>query len=95
MMQITVTQFLIWVVIAIIIGVIGELIAGRRAPNGIIGSIVLGFFSILLIVGVFHFSIQGEPMLEGVPLISSIIGAAILVTLWSSLAYPAFSARRV
>jgi uncharacterized membrane protein YeaQ/YmgE (transglycosylase-associated protein family) len=87
-MQLTVTQFLIWLIIAIIVGILGELLAGRRAPNGFIGSIVLGFFSILLIVGVFHFSIQGEPTVAGVPVISAIIGSAILVTLWSSLAYP-------
>src|SRR5437763_17201810 len=75
------------IIIAAIIGLLGELLAGRRAPAGILGAIMLGLFSIFLIVGFFHFHIIGEPLLEGVPLISTIIAAAILVVIWSSIAY--------
>jgi uncharacterized membrane protein YeaQ/YmgE (transglycosylase-associated protein family) len=67
--------------------VLGELIARRRAPDGIIGAVVLGFLAIFLVAGVFHFSIAGEPKLEGVPIISSVIAAAILVAIWSGFAY--------
>jgi uncharacterized membrane protein YeaQ/YmgE (transglycosylase-associated protein family) len=86
-MTITFTALLIWLVIAAIIGLLGEVLARRRAPDGIIGAIVLGFLAIILIVGVFHFHIAGEPTIEGVPLISSIIAAVILVVLWSSFGY--------
>lgn len=86
-MVITFTTLLLWLLIAILVGFIGELIAGRRAPDGIIGAIIVGFLAIFLIVGVFHFAIAGEPTLAGVPLISSIIVAAILVVLWSGFAY--------
>lgn len=86
-MTITLGAILVWLIIAAIVGVIGELIARRRAPDGIIGAIVVGFVAILLIVGVLHVHIAGEPMLNGVPLISSIIVAAILVFLWSRFAY--------
>jgi len=86
-MAITFTQLLIWLIIAAIVGVIGELIAGRRAPDGIIGAIIIGFLAIFLIVGVLHFHIGDEPTLNGVPLISSIIVAAILVFLFSRFAY--------
>jgi uncharacterized membrane protein YeaQ/YmgE (transglycosylase-associated protein family) len=48
---------------------------------------MVGLFAIFLIVGFFHFSIDGEPKLEGVPLISTIIAAVILVIIWSSLSY--------
>ena len=86
-MTITFTQLAIWILIAALIGIIGEIIAGRRAPAGILGAIMVGLFSIFLIVGFFHFHISGEPSLEGVPLISTIIAAVILVAIWSSLAY--------
>jgi uncharacterized membrane protein YeaQ/YmgE (transglycosylase-associated protein family) len=86
-MTITFTGLLIWIIIAVLIGVVGELIARRRAPDGIIGAALLGFLAIFLIVGVFHFSIAGEPTLEGVPLVSSIIAAALLVLIWSGFAY--------
>jgi len=81
------TQIFIWILIAAVVGVVGELLARRRAPDGIVGAIVIGFIAIVLIVGVFHFSIAGEPKLNGVPLISSIIVAAVLVAIWSGFAY--------
>lgn len=86
-MVITFTTLLVWLIIAAIVGVLGELIAHRRVPDGIIGAIIVGFLAIFLIVGVLHFAIAGEPTLEGVPLISSIIAAALLVALWSGFAY--------
>ncbi len=81
------TTLLIWLLIAAIVGVIGELIAQRRAPSGIIGAIVVGFLAIFLLVGVLHLHIPGEPFWYGVPLISSILVAAILVAIWSGFAY--------
>ena len=89
-MTITFTNLIIWLIIAAIVGILGELIARRRAPDGILGAIVVGFLAILLIVGVLHFHIAGEPTINGVPLISSIIAAAILVFLWSAFAYRSY-----
>jgi uncharacterized membrane protein YeaQ/YmgE (transglycosylase-associated protein family) len=86
-MTISLPQVFIWIIIAAVVGVVGELIARRRAPDGIIGAIILGFLAIFIVVGLFHFHIAGEPFLGGVPLISSIIAAAILVAIWSAFAY--------
>src|SRR6266700_1822531 len=86
-MEISFTQVLIWIVIAALVGVVGELLARRRAPDGIIGAILVGLLAIFLIVGVFHFRITGEPLLGGVPLISAIIVSALLVGVWSGFAY--------
>ncbi|HEU5375550.1 MAG TPA: transglycosylase [Ktedonobacteraceae bacterium] len=86
-MNISFTQVLIWIVLAALVGVVGELLARRRAPDGIAGAILVGFLAIVLIVGVFHFHITGEPLLGGVPLISSVIVAALLVAIWSGFAY--------
>jgi uncharacterized membrane protein YeaQ/YmgE (transglycosylase-associated protein family) len=92
-MTLTAIQFIVWLIIAAVVGFIGELIAGRRAPDGILGSIMVGLFAIFLIVGFFHFSIQGEPRLEGVPVISTIIAAAMVVAFWSSIAYRFYGRR--
>ncbi len=86
-MTISLLDLIIWLIIAAIVGFIGELIARRRAPDGIVGAIIVGFIAIFLIVGVFHFHIQGEPTINNVPIISSIIAAAILVFIWSAFAY--------
>ena len=93
-MTVTFTQLIIWIIIAALIGIIGEFIAGRRAPAGIVGAIMIGLLSIFLIVGFFHFHIVGEPTIEGVPLISTIIAAVILVAIWSSVAYRREGSRR-
>jgi uncharacterized membrane protein YeaQ/YmgE (transglycosylase-associated protein family) len=86
-MEISFTQMFIWIIIAALVGVVGELLARRRAPDGIVGAIIVGFLAIFLIVGIFHFHITGEPVLDGVPLISTIIVAALLVAVWSGFAY--------
>jgi uncharacterized membrane protein YeaQ/YmgE (transglycosylase-associated protein family) len=86
-MEISLTQVLIWIIIAVLVGVVGELLARRRAPDGIVGAILVGLLAIFLIVGVFHFHIAGEPFLGGVPLISTIIVAALMVAMWSGFAY--------
>ena len=85
--SISFTQVLIWILIVAVVGVVGELLARRRTPDGIVGAIIVGLLAIFLIVGVFHFQIIGEPKLDNVPLISSIIVAAILVAIWSGFAY--------
>ena len=69
------------------VGIVGEVLARRRTPDGLLGAILVGFIAIFLIVGIFHFAIAGEPKVAGVPLISSVIAAAILVALWSGFAY--------
>jgi uncharacterized membrane protein YeaQ/YmgE (transglycosylase-associated protein family) len=86
-MVVTATQFLLWVVIAAIIGLIAEFLTGRRAPAGFLGSIMVGLFAIFLIVGFFKFQIENEPIVEHVPIISAIIAAVIVVVIWTSLAY--------
>ncbi len=86
-MVITLGSLIIWLIIAAIVGFVGELLARRRTPFGLVGAIVLGFIAIFLVVGVFHIHIVGEPTLNGVPLFTSIIAAAILVFIWSAFAY--------
>src|SRR5262249_56415689 len=83
-MNVTVAQLLVGMAVAAIVGIVGELIAGRRGPHGFIGATLLGWLAIFLIVGVFHFHISGEPVWEGVPVISSIIAAVVLAGLFSA-----------
>lgn len=86
--MITFTQLIIWIIIAAVVGFVGELIARRRAPDGIIGAIILGLIAIFLVVGLLHFQLfAADPKIAGVPLITSIIVAAILVFIWSRFAY--------
>ena len=49
-MVITLTQFVVWLIIAALVGILAEFISGRRAPAGILGAIMVGLFAIFLIV---------------------------------------------
>lgn len=86
-MVITISSLIVWLLIAAIVGFLGELLARRRTPFGILGAIILGFIAIFLVVGVLGIHFAGEPRLNGVPLITSILVAAIIVALWSAFAY--------
>ena len=86
-MTITLSALIIWIIIAALIGFLGELLAHRRAPFGIVGAIILGFIAIFLIVGVLGIHIAGDPTLNGVPIFTSIIVAAIVVAIWSAFAH--------
>jgi uncharacterized membrane protein YeaQ/YmgE (transglycosylase-associated protein family) len=86
-MSITLTELIIWLIIAALVGFVGEALAHRRGPGGILGAMLVGFLAIFLVVGVLGFHISGEPFLDGVPLLSSILVAFLLVLLWSFVAY--------
>lgn len=86
-MVITLGDLIIWLIIAALVGIVGEFLARRRTPFGLVGAIILGLVAIFLVVGVLHWHIVGEPYLNGVPLITSILAAAVLVALWSAFAY--------
>lgn len=86
-MHITLEQLLAYLLVAVIVGVLGELLARRRAPDGILGAIILGFIAIFLVVGVFGIHFAGDPLLLGVPFFTTVLVAAILVAIWSAFAY--------
>jgi uncharacterized membrane protein YeaQ/YmgE (transglycosylase-associated protein family) len=86
-MTITLGALVIMLVISLLVGLAGELLVHRRALFGIVGATILGFLAIFLVTGVLHWSIDGEPHLNGVPVITSILVAAVLVALWSAFAY--------
>jgi uncharacterized membrane protein YeaQ/YmgE (transglycosylase-associated protein family) len=84
---ITLGALIVWIILAAIVGFIGEVLARRRAPFGIVGAIVVGFIAMFLIVGVLGIHFAGDPTIYGVPIFTSILVAAIIVLLWSAFAY--------
>jgi uncharacterized membrane protein YeaQ/YmgE (transglycosylase-associated protein family) len=49
--SISFTQVLIWILIVAVVGVVGELLARRRTPDGIVGAIIVWLLAIFLMVG--------------------------------------------
>ena len=89
------TNFIVYLIIAAIVGIIAEFIVGWRLPLGIIGAIVLGVIGIWLMTQVIILTIPGftDPTIDGVPLVHALIGAIILVAIWHALTYRAWSRR--
>ncbi|API89158.1 hypothetical protein BKP56_07795 [Marinilactibacillus sp. 15R] len=75
--------FILMLIIGGIVGAIGEAIIGKEVPGGIIGNIILGLIGSAL--GGYLLGDLG-PSLGGIAIIPAIIGAIILVFLYSLIA---------
>jgi uncharacterized membrane protein YeaQ/YmgE (transglycosylase-associated protein family) len=79
----TLMHFLVLLLVGAIAGLIGERLINRGMPFGLIGAIVAGLAGAWLMVDLLHLVIAPELSLEGIPLISAILGAAVVVFLVS------------
>ena len=75
-------NFLLFLIIAAIVGVVAEYIVGWRVPLGIIGAIILGIIGAWLMTDIIQIGGIGDIYLWGVPIIRALIGAIILVAIW-------------
>lgn len=71
-------SLLISVIMAIVIGMIGDVLVQSDMPGGLIGSMIAGFAGAW--IGAFLFGSWG-PEIGGFPIIQAILGAAIFVFL--------------
>ncbi|HLI70655.1 MAG TPA: hypothetical protein VKV19_12930 [Ktedonobacteraceae bacterium] len=81
-------NFLVYLLMAAIIGSVAEIILGWRAPLGIIGAIVAALVGIWLMTQVIIISGVGDyniPTTPPIPLIRSLVGAIILIAIWHFL----------
>ncbi len=80
-------NFILYLIIAAIVGVIAEYIFGWRLQLGIIGAIIAGIVGAWLMTQVIQIQGIGDINLFGVPIIRAIIGAIILVAIWHLITY--------
>ena len=67
--------FLILLIVAALAGAIGEMIAGVKVPGGWLGSMLVGFVG----AWIGHALLRVGPEVQGIYVISAIIGAALFV----------------
>ncbi len=87
------TNFIIYLIVAAIVGIIAEFIVGWKLPFGIIGAIIAGVVGVWLMTQVIIISGLPQYSIQGVPLIPALIGAIILVALWHALTYRSWGRR--
>jgi uncharacterized membrane protein YeaQ/YmgE (transglycosylase-associated protein family) len=87
----TLTHLLVLLIVGALAGLIGERLVSRGMPGGLIGAIVAGLVGAWLMVDVLHIVIAPELSLGGIPVLSAILGAAIVVLLFSLVAGGGFA----
>jgi len=75
-------NFILFLIIAAIVGIVAESIVGWKLPFGIIGAIILGVVGAWLMTDVIQIGGIGDIYLWGVPIIRALIGAIILIAIW-------------
>ena len=80
-------SFIIYLVVAAIVGLVAETIVGWRLPFGFVGAIIAALVGVWLMTQVIVISGIGDINLFGVPVIRALIGAIIFVAIWHLLTY--------
>jgi uncharacterized membrane protein YeaQ/YmgE (transglycosylase-associated protein family) len=88
----TVAQLIVYLLLAAIVGLIAERLVGA-GPWGIVGNIIVGLLGIWVMLNVLHWRLPGDLEIEGVPILTGILGA-ILVDLLLSLLLRGLGPRR-
>ncbi len=88
------TNFIVYLIVAAIVGLVAEFIVGWRLPFGFIGAIIAALIGIWLMTQVIIINGFTDYYVDGLPLIRALIGAIILVALWHLLTYRTWHRRR-
>jgi len=85
---------LLYLIIAIIIGVVAETIIGWRLPYGVLGAILCATIGIILVL-LLPIRIGGEVQMFGlsIAVVKAFVGGAVLVTIWHLATYTSWRAR--
>src|SRR5258708_876248 len=79
-------SFLIYLLVAAIVGLVAEALVGRRLPFGFVGAIIAALVGVWLLTKVIVINGIGDINVYGVPIFRALIGAIILVGIWQLIA---------
>jgi len=88
------SNFIVYLIVAAIVGLVAEFLVGWRLPFGFIGAIILALVGVWLMTQVIIISGLGDIIIGDVPIIRALLGAIILVALWHILTYRTWHRRR-
>lgn len=86
---------LLYLIIAIIIGVLAETIIGWRMPYGVLGAVICAVVGVIILV-VLPFNIGHDVTIFGqnIAVAKAFIGGSVLVTIWHLITYTNWRHRR-
>jgi uncharacterized membrane protein YeaQ/YmgE (transglycosylase-associated protein family) len=76
------TNFIIYLIVAAVVGLVAESLVGRRLPFGFVGAIIAALVGAWLLTKVIIINGIGDINVYGVPIVRALIGAVILVAIW-------------
>ena|SRR5579864_9562092 len=80
-------NFVLYLVIAAIVGLVAESVMGSRLPLGFIGVIAAALIGIWLMTQVIVIKGIGDIYVFGVPIVRALIGALVLTFIWRLITY--------
>jgi uncharacterized membrane protein YeaQ/YmgE (transglycosylase-associated protein family) len=79
-------NFIIYLIVAAVVGLVAESLVGRRLPFGFVGAIIAALVGAWLLTKVIIISGIGDINVYGVLIFRALVGAIILVAIWQLLA---------
>src|SRR5947208_2344499 len=79
-------DFIVYLIVAAIVGFVAESLVGRRLPFGFVGAIIAALVGAWLLTKVIVINGIGDINVYGVPIFRALVGAIILVAIWRLLA---------
>jgi len=80
-------NFIIYLIVAAIVGFVAEFIVGWKLPLGFVGAIIAAVIGIWLMTQVIVITGLPDVIVQGVPLVRALIGAIIFVAIWHLITY--------
>ena len=78
-------NFIIYLIVAAVVGLVAESLVGRRLPFGFVGAIIAALVGAWLLTKVIVINGIGDINVYGVPIFRALVGAIILVAIWQLL----------
>ena len=78
-------NFIIYLIVAAIVGLVAESLVGGRLPLGFVGAIIAALVGAWLLTKVIIINGIGDVNVFGVPIFRALVGAIILVAIWKLL----------
>lgn len=86
-------NFLIYLIVAAVVGLVAESLVGWRLPFGFVGAIIAALVGVWLLTKVIIINGIGDINVYGVPIVKALIGAIILVAIWHLLTFSLWRGR--
>jgi uncharacterized membrane protein YeaQ/YmgE (transglycosylase-associated protein family) len=78
-------NFILYLIVAAVVGLVAESLVGRRLPFGFVGAIIAALVGAWLLTKVIIISGIGDINIFGVLIVRALVGAIILVAIWQLL----------